>query len=500
MTSAVLAGAGFDAELLAAQLASLQGRDHDAGRVLLDLQRRADTDAQRGQVAVSRLDNIALYQGDIELGLRVAEEAESVIVDPKWRDHVSGVKIAMLLAARGPRAAARAAEPLLETATGLGLVRTCGGAAYAFGRTGELEKALRASSMGYAAHRDLEEPTEWYPWFHVLTRCMALAQAGRFVEADRDAREHHAKGVAESSPEAQAFFSWHLVKMVGERGHIADAIHHGREALALFRDLSRPQYAREAQVALALALALAGRGAEADALLDELATLGLRGEPYTAVELPIAQGWTQVAVGDVPRAIKTFRAGADLGAELGDFVGATSALHAVARLGHADEVLDQLVETSSAIEGDLAPARLAHAHALVSRDIAGLFDASAAFTEMGADLLAAEAAADHAEALLRAGCRRDSSAARRRARELAVRCSGASTPALRLLDVQACLTRSEYEIALLAAAGSTNAAIAEQLQLSIRTVQNHLQHAYDKLGVHTRGDLSTALRGTGGSG
>jgi DNA-binding NarL/FixJ family response regulator len=114
---------------------------------------------------------------------------------------------------------------------------------------------------------------------------------------------------------------------------------------------------------------------------------------------------------------------------------------------------------------------------------------------MGADLLAAESAADHAEALLRGGHRRDSNAAQRRARDLEKKCSGASTPGLRRLEIHASLTQSEFEIALLAANGTTNTAIADQLKLSIRTVQNHLQHAYEKLGIHNRGELPDALTG-----
>jgi DNA-binding NarL/FixJ family response regulator len=36
------------------------------------------------------------------------------------------------------------------------------------------------------------------------------------------------------------------------------------------------------------------------------------------------------------------------------------------------------------------------------------------------------------------------------------------------------------------AAGKTNADIAELLAISPRTVQKHLQHVFDKLGVETR--------------
>jgi DNA-binding CsgD family transcriptional regulator len=57
------------------------------------------------------------------------------------------------------------------------------------------------------------------------------------------------------------------------------------------------------------------------------------------------------------------------------------------------------------------------------------------------------------------------------------------------------LTPREHEIALLAAGGASSREIAGRLVLSVRTVDNHLQNAYRKLGVTRRQDLSGALRG-----
>lgn len=56
------------------------------------------------------------------------------------------------------------------------------------------------------------------------------------------------------------------------------------------------------------------------------------------------------------------------------------------------------------------------------------------------------------------------------------------------------LTNREREIALLAAGGMTSRAIAQRLTLSTRTVDSHLSRVFAKLGVHSREDLSTALR------
>jgi DNA-binding NarL/FixJ family response regulator len=45
-------------------------------------------------------------------------------------------------------------------------------------------------------------------------------------------------------------------------------------------------------------------------------------------------------------------------------------------------------------------------------------------------------------------------------------------------------------VAGLAAAGLSNRAIAERLVVSVRTVDNHLQHVFDKLGIRSRQELS----------
>ncbi len=48
------------------------------------------------------------------------------------------------------------------------------------------------------------------------------------------------------------------------------------------------------------------------------------------------------------------------------------------------------------------------------------------------------------------------------------------------------LTAREHEIIRHVARGLTNREIAEQLVVSTNTVRSHLDHIYEKLGVHTR--------------
>ena len=74
------------------------------------------------------------------------------------------------------------------------------------------------------------------------------------------------------------------------------------------------------------------------------------------------------------------------------------------------------------------------------------------------------------------------------------RAARAPAPRRRVLDVGfAELTSREQEVTSLAAR-LTNREIADALFLSPRTVENHLQRAYEKLGVTGRDQLDAALR------
>jgi DNA-binding NarL/FixJ family response regulator len=59
------------------------------------------------------------------------------------------------------------------------------------------------------------------------------------------------------------------------------------------------------------------------------------------------------------------------------------------------------------------------------------------------------------------------------------------------------LTTRQLEIVRCVAGGSSSTEIAEHLGLSPRTVEGHLQAAYDKLGVHTRTRLALAFHQIG---
>ncbi len=80
-----------------------------------------------------------------------------------------------------------------------------------------------------------------------------------------------------------------------------------------------------------------------------------------------------------------------------------------------------------------------------------------------------------------------------RAASLVEACEGARTPALAIPMAVSPLTARERDIATLAAQGMASKEIADHLFLSVRTVNNHLQSVYSKLGVGGRRGLAAVL-------
>jgi DNA-binding CsgD family transcriptional regulator len=494
--SARHAGAGFDAALLEAQLATVQGRAAAAEGELASLADQAGDDARRGAVAVARLDNY-LYQGRIDEGMRIAEEAERCIIDEGWRDAITAKRSLLLLGSQGPKAAADAAQPLLGRAGGTALALACQVAAYSFGRLGRFQAALEAAERGHSAHLSLSEPVDWYPFMHMFCRGEALTHAGRLPEAQALAAEQYQEGLESGSTEAQAWFAWQLGKGVGDRGNIRTAIGHLRTAVALFRELGRPQFVHVCLPYLALAWALARRTKQATDTLATLDALHLPSTLYMGTDALEARAWTAVASGDLSRARAVLEEAAGLGERVGDLVGRSIALHSLARLGYAKDVASPLGDVAAQIEGELASTRAGHAAGLAGGDPEVLAEASVAFETMGADLLAAECAADAAVAWRRAGDSKAAAAGQRRAVMLADRCEGAATPALQAIETRVRLTPAERETALQAATGRSSKEIAEKLVLSVRTVETRLQRIYEKLGVSSRTQLAAALELSG---
>ncbi len=139
--------------------------------------------------------------------------------------------------------------------------------------------------------------------------------------------------------------------------------------------------------------------------------------------------------------------------------------------------------------------------------IAGLNRAVAQLRQAKAPLELARVCCDLGAALRAAGRRRDAQAPLEEAYALAntigaVRIAERAAEELAAVGVRprrepatglAALTPSERRVAELAAAGKTNRDIAESLFITQKTVETHLGHVYDKLGVRSRRKLPGSL-------
>jgi DNA-binding CsgD family transcriptional regulator len=427
-------------------------------------------------------------------GRRLAAEAQASLKDPAAREQIAVLVATLILGMEGFTAALTTLEPILERAPGQNLGWPTVLAEYALLRVGRLETAIALTDTGDSPTLTLSESGSPYRAFeHPINRCNALVHAGQLEAAEAVALDQHRQGIANGSSEWQAMFAWMLARMVVERGRVATSIRYGREGITLLPDTGQRLSQHDAMNSLALALALGGYSREAAAVLTDQEAMGLPPSIHTEVERLRAHAWVAAANQDLPTARRFLREAAQVGARIGDHVYEAAVLHDIARLGRPREVVDRLGTLTTTIDGQLVHARSAHAGALAHRDGAGLEKVSIHFEAMGARLFAAEAAADAAVAWQSSGRSRRASAAVQRAALLAERCEGATTPALRTVDARARLSGAERDTALLAAQGHTSRQIANQLNLSVRTVENRLQRTYEKLGISSRKDLYTAL-------
>ena len=213
------------------------------------------------------------------------------------------------------------------------------------------------------------------------------------------------------------------------------------------------------------------------------------------VELELARAWSTAASGELSRArVLAAEAGARADSR-GQAAYAVRALHELCRLGDASAAAPELTRLAARVDGPFAATAAAHAAALVAGDGAALMEVAERFGAADALLVAAEAADAAAAAHRESGRHSSARAAEARAALWLTRCEGARPPTLLAAPEAAELTPREREIALLAAGGSSSREIAERLVLSVRTVDNHLQNAYRKLGVTRRQDLASVLSG-----
>ena len=158
--------------------------------------------------------------------------------------------------------------------------------------------------------------------------------------------------------------------------------------------------------------------------------------------------------------------------------------------GHPGPIAEALTQLARGGDSVLTEACAAHAQALAADDAGRLLEAGERLAGIGCDPAAVEAIAASARVFLAHGQNDSARHATARMRELHPADPGVARAEVDGLDSDVIeLTSREAQIAALAARGLTNHKIADQLVLSVRTVETYVYRAMQKRGVSNRREL-----------
>ncbi len=478
-------------QLLATALGYM-GRHEEADAILTAVTPLALDDADRARIALAHSTVLTAGLRMYDAGIALLSEAETRLQGDEPRQMLRAQR-AHLLAFRGDVQEALAlAEPIAVDGTGIARTAAAMACLIAYGATGSYRKGIEIVDRVLPDHRRLwaAGTAALAPDLLELLGLWCRVGLGELDAIDPPDPEIAARAVTAPGGRPVVLLrsvNSAMAALLRGRPRDAEAIVRAPSPNATDRLLP------SAQALLAETAALTGRAAEASSTLREAeATLLSTGAEFNRL-MGEATLWTRIAEGRPEEGRRAAVEAIRRSLEAGHWAVALSLAHDLARVGGTAEALPVLEAIGERVDGRLAEARRAHMRGLGASDANVLEGASTAFEEMGADLLAAEAAADAGRAARKDGEPRRATRLFQRAASLAARCEGARTPALVMPDELTPLSAREREVAVLAATGLASDDIAERLFLSVRTVVNHLQHVYQKLGIGSRAELAVAM-------
>jgi DNA-binding CsgD family transcriptional regulator len=304
-------------------------------------------------------------------------------------------------------------------------------------------------------------------------------------------------------------------------GALADAEADARDALEAARLYGHHFWLPGAVAALINPLVEHGRFDEAEGVLDDTRVEERHGDSsalgWVGMLLPArgrlraVQGRLREGLADLLACGERYESAANRSPTL--WAWRSEAALALAALGDSDRARELAAEEVRLARLLAAPRALGvalRAAGLVAGGTDGLDElreSVAVLAGSAATLEHARALVDLGSALRRAGRRADARPPLREGLELAVGCgadllverardellaTGAHPRRDRLRGPDA-LTPSERRVAKMASEGRSNPEIAQALFLTRRTVETHLTHVYQKLGIRSRGELAAAL-------
>lgn len=499
--AAVDGGGGVEAGLALGEALFRSGEHRAAESVLAAAAPLCQTDRDIARIANARAHNFHNLLGDPAAAAAVLDQALAVVHEDAPRLQLLGRLATMRVFEEDPQGALDAARPTLASDDDAIVSRGSYASSIALAFLGRSGDALAVAQAGLASHRRAAEVMPQLPEVQLIGAIFAHLAAGNLGQAEHDAAVGDQASLAVGDKEGHA--TWLLLAGWAsiEQGQLARAATEFRDGASVNRELQDLTALRWCLAGVAMAEAMRGEEGPAQTAAAEFDAIPAG--PMTAYETDLiarSRAWVSVVSGDLSSACDTLLAAAGRAAGRGLRIAQGRLLHDVARLGRPRDVAARLTGLAGEVDGRFLPALAAHATALAEADAKGLEAAGLALADMGAALLAAEAYTAAAAAYRCDGYARAASAATWRADELAAACGNPRTPGLPADYRVRQLTRREREVAGLAAAGASSREIADRLVLSVRTVDNHLQSAYAKLGVTRREDLAAILGATAPSG
>ncbi|MDG4767521.1 LuxR C-terminal-related transcriptional regulator [Solwaraspora sp. WMMD406] len=496
-TRAVSTGGGFAAAELMATILMFRDEPERALATIESVRHQIDDDDRRGRWLMV-LGLVAYWGLAHESTVEDLADGVTLIRDPAGQARVHSFEAIMRLHRLECDAALRLARSVLDRPAATPAARGLAQCTIAHLRAaqGDLTESSQAINEVEA------DATRWRTELPYLQLALELARGTRLVLAG-DLAGIDAIVAEEFADLADAgdfrlgsgYLSVVRAQAARLRGRLDDAARHSRQACAMLA--TGRIFAGLAHAERAHAAALRGDAAAAKTAMSDSDRAQAPGMAILYPWREQARCWVTVSEGDLDGGVRMLRELADRLRTDGFAGHEVVVLHDLVRLGRADLVVDRLVELATTVEGPLPVLVLRQARGATAGPSGELLRAAVGFAKLELHLFAAEAAAMAVRQQRQA---RSPLAGQTTVllSELLARCADVRTPAL--LAGQPQLTDREFQVARLAAAGVASRNIAQRLFLSTRTVENHLQRAYSKLGVTGRGELAAALRAVESSG
>ena len=351
------------------------------------------------------------------------------------------------------------------------------------GRYEEAEELAQASHDWLTNDPDVHMP----PALALLGRVASRVWAGHLSDAATDAEAVEQAALQLGDRDAEWTTAMYRGRVEYARGQVSAALEHFVRAAAIATALGDGTGVRWTRAGQALCRGILGIGAreETDDHVEP-STEGL----FEVDLVWRAAAWALVTAGQFEYARRRLEEAAALARDLGQEAVEVTIRHDLVRLGDEDQS-SRLAELAAAIPQPLPIAAMKRAQA--AHDPDQLLDVAQSLQQIGSLLEAAECATTAAEGFRRERRSREATAASRLASGWLSELPVVATPALVTPLDSTPLTAREREEAALAARQLSAAEIGERLHLSRRTVENHLQRIYTKLGISSRTELAASL-------